>query len=180
MTDVALRDGQSTTYAGSITGLVPVAGDILTFTAPTVQGRLMKLIRLSVTAVATAASVADLILVKRSTVDTAGTGAGVSTTPYDPQSAAASTIVTSYTAAPTPGTLIGSAIRAAKLTYGLAASGPTGPVTWQFADRASMAPRLFGPPQGSVTVAQQICVNLSAAPAGILVDIDFEFTEDLY
>jgi hypothetical protein len=141
----------------------------------------MKLTRLSVTAVATAASVADLQLIKRSTVDTAGTGAIVATANHDPFGGAATTVVTSYTAAPTLGTIVGTPLRAAKLTYGLAASGPTGSVTWQFGDRAAMAPRLVGPgaPQ-TILVAAQICLNLSAAPAGILVDIDFEFTEDLY
>ena len=180
MTDFALRDGQSPTYGGSIAGLVGVTGDILTFTAPTTQGRIMKLTRLAVTAVATAATTINLTLLKRSTVDTAGTGAGVTTTPYNPRGPAASTIVTSYTVAPTPGTIIGTAIRAAKFTLALTGTGQAVAQVWQFGDRAAEAPSLIGPPVGAVLVAQQICLAVDATVAGASYDIDFEFTEDLY
>lgn len=178
MTEIALRDGQSSTYSGVVTDLVAAVGDFLTFTAPTVQGRVMKLTRVAVSAVATAASVTNIQMLKRSTVDTAGTGAGVTVASHDPQAGAASTIVTSYTSAPTPGTTI-AAIRSAKYTFGAAAAGPTPQLIWQFGDRAAQAPKLIGPSVGTIVVAQQIVLNISATPAGILLSVEFEFTEDL-
>lgn len=179
MTEIALRDGQSPTYGGSVTGLAGPAGDILTFTAPTVQGRVMKLIRLSVTASATAATTLNMTLVKRSTVDTGGTSVVLLTTPYNPRGPAASTVVTSYTVAPTPGTLIGTAIRSAKFTLALAATGQAVGVEWLFGNRAAEAPSLIGFPVGAILVSQQICLAADTNPAGASYDIDFEFTEDL-
>lgn len=184
MAGFSLIDSNSNTYGGSVTGLVGVTGDILTFTAPAALNLLMRLIRLSVTAVATAATDTIVTLIKRSSLDTAGTGGAVVTTPYDFQNSAASTVVTSYTAAPTPGTAIGTPIRSSNFTLALTGTGQSVALVWQFGDRASMAPRIYGP-KGSLGTTpvpaptQQLCLAVSSSVAGALYNIDFEFTEDI-
>jgi hypothetical protein len=182
MASTSLDDSNRNTYSGSITGLVGVAGDILTFTAPTTN-LIMRLMRLSITAVATAATDTILTLVKRSTLDTGGTSAGVSTTPHDSNWGNASTVVTSYTAAPAPGTLVGSALRTAYFNAALTGTGQAFAQTWQFGDRASACPRIYGPKlvpgQPAPLPTQQLALNVSSSVAGVLYNIDFEFTEDI-
>jgi hypothetical protein len=166
---VSLADGVAPTYSAVITGLVGVAGDIVTLTG--VAGKVVKLTRVAFSGVATAASATDLTLVKRSTADTGGTGAGMTAVPHDPENAAATAVVTSYTAAPTPGTAVGT-IRGVKAQIGLATdANPPNPVVWEFGNGPKMCPRLR-------TAAQQLCLNIGATNAGALYDVEIEWTED--
>ncbi len=173
MAEISLKDGASLSYSGSITGLVGLSGDILVFFPSTVANRWTRLTRLSVTGLATAATDVNLTLVKRSTLDTGGTFAAVGTVPHYGVNAAATTVVNSYTVAPTPGTIIGTAMRAAKLNLALAATGQAYGVTWEFGARPAQCPALIG---GST---QCIALAVDATIAGASYDIDFEFTEDI-
>lgn len=183
--EFALRDGQSPSYGGSVSGLVGVTGDILTFTAPTTYGKVMRLIRICTTAVATAATDTVLTLLKRSTLDTGGTGTAVATCPYNPGGNTATTVVTSYTAAPTPGTIIGTAIRCQNLTLALASTGQSSSIVWDFGQRPSQAPSLYAPTPSPLQAAgvqlptTQICLAVSSTVSGAAYYIDFEFTEDV-
>jgi hypothetical protein len=183
MTEIALRDGQSPTYANSVSGFLPVGGgDIIVFTAPTKAGNVMKLLRLNVSAVATAAGVFDLFLYKRSTIDTGGVTTVITSAPYNSQVGPPTTVVLQYTTSPgASGAIIGTnAIRSEKLNFGAAGTGPAGRVNWQWGDRAGQAPQLLGPPVGSFTAIHQLCLSLPSFPAGTSLDIDWEFTEDTY
>jgi hypothetical protein len=184
MTEVALRDGQAPTYSGSVTGLVALAGDFLTFTAPVTNNRIMRLTRVSMTGVATAATDAVIQLIHRSSLDTGGTGTAQTCVANDPNSQGGnSTVVTSYTAAPTPGAAVGTPIRSANWTAALTGTGQSYALTWQWGDRAAQAPRLYGSPSINVppnyVATTQLCLNISGTIAGLLMEVDWEFTEDI-
>lgn len=165
---VALMDGNKATYSASVTGLVGVAGDILTIYGSATKT--VRVTRMSFSGIATAAATMDLTLIKRSTIDTVGTPAAVTATPHDSQSAAATATLNSYTAAPTPGTAVGTPIRSVKVD--IAAAGAQEQVQpWDFGN---------GPKQGIVLrgVAQGLCMNVGATQAGALYNIDVEWTEE--
>lgn len=98
----------------------------------------------------------DTSLIKRSTVDTGGTSAGVTATPNDSNNAAASATLLSYTANPTGlGTPVGSPIRRGYLPYASLTSTINPTVIFEFGDK--------GQPVVLRGIAQQLAVNLNAA-----------------
>jgi hypothetical protein len=168
-------DGTNATYSAAVTGLVGLAGDILIINpgANITQGygsvpqRVIRVTRISFSGIATAAADMDLTIVYRSTADTAGTPA--TAVPHDPRDGPATAIVQSYTAAPTPGTAVGT-IRSEKIFIQAAASQPY-TQSWDFGNGPKKCPCLFLPTQG-------LAVNISATQAGALYDLDIEWTEE--
>lgn len=164
----SLMDGNKASYSASVTGAAGVVGDTLTLTGSATKT--IRVTRLSLTGIATAATDLDIQVIKRSTADTAGTSSGVTACPHDSANSAASATALLYTVAPTPGTPVGTPIRAAKV---FAATAATAPViqSWDFGN---------GPKQGIVLrgIAQVIAVNFSAALTGGSFDIDIEWTEE--
>jgi hypothetical protein len=108
-------DGSKATYSAAITGLASgtTATDIFTLT-----GSATKTIRIShvrVSATASSPTYADVLFIKRSSANTAGTSTSPAAVPNDSANAAASATVRAYTVNPTTlGTTVGT-IRSAKL-----------------------------------------------------------------
>ncbi|SRR6266403_800208 len=159
-------DGSKATYSASVTGLVGLAGDIFILNGSTTKT--IRVTHVEFSGIATAAADMDVSLIKRSTADTAGTAAAA--TPHDSASAAASAVAQSYTAAPTPGTTVGTAVRVAKVEIATAAAQAQF-IVWDFGNRPSQAVVLRG-------VAQGLAMNVSATQLGALYDISYEWTEE--
>jgi hypothetical protein len=165
---VSLMDGNKASYSCSVTAAAGVVGDTLVITGSATKT--VRVTRISFSGTATAAEDVDVTVIKRSTADTGGTGTAQTIAPHDSANAAATAVVTLYTAAPTPGTSVGT-VRAAKLFASVtgtpAVYTPIPP--WDFG---------FGPKQGIVLrgVAQQVAINLSAAAGSF--DADIEWTEE--
>jgi hypothetical protein len=145
---------------------VGVAGDILIINGSATKT--VRVTRMSFGGTATAAADMDVTVIKRSTANTAGSA--VTATPHDSANAAASAVVQSYTAAPTPGAAVGTPVRSAK---SFIATATTAPIIqeWNFGN---------GPKQGVVLrgVAQGLAINVSATQIGALYDMDVEWTEE--
>lgn len=163
---VSLMDGNKTSYSASVSGLVGVAGDILIINGSATKT--VRVTRMSFGGTATAAADMDVTLIKRSSANSAGTG--VAATPHDSANAAATAVVQSYTAAPTPGAAVGTPVRSAKSFIATATTAPF-IQNWDFGN---------GPKQGVVLrgVAQGLAMNVSATQIGALYDLDLEWTEE--
>ena len=109
-------------------------------------------------------------MVKRSTLDTGGTAVVLSPTPYDSLNVAPSAVVKNYTAAPTPGTPVGSLVRSAQIFINTAGGTP-GITEFTFGDDIAQCVILRG-------VNECLCLNLGSAPTNSPdIGIDVEWTE---
>src|SRR2546429_1147865 len=172
-------DGQKATYSAAKVGLVPGASatDIFTITA---GGLLVRVTRIEIVGTTTSATPAalDVLLLKRSTANTLGTSTG-SPTPvaHDSLNLAPTATVLSYTAPPTTGTLVGTALRNQKLMLALTpytASDfpPMDRVNWEFGNRPAQALVL--------RTGEGLAINLNTATptATASFDIMMEWTEE--
>lgn len=176
----AMIDGQRATFSATKVGLVTAASatDIFTITGST--SKVVRITRIEATATTTSATPAalDVLLVKRSTANSGGTSTGSPTAvPYDSSNAAATATVFSYTANPTTGTLVGTALRGAKFFQTLgtytATDFPTkDSLIWDFGNRPSQAPALR-------STSEVLAVNLNGASATATASFDLmiEWTE---
>lgn len=165
-----LPEGQKATYSVGVVGLAGASGDVLA-----IIGSATKTIRISrvqVSGVATAATDIDIALIKRSAADTGGTATTPAIVPHDSNDAAATAVVSAYTVAPTPGAAVGT-IEARKLTVPSITSPaiPSLPQVFDFELRGEKAIVLRG-------VAQSLAVNIPSVPAGGAFNIDITFTEE--
>lgn len=177
----ALTDGTKATYSAAKVGLVPAGSATDIFTVTGSGTTTVRVTRITITATTTSATPAalDVLLVKRSTANSGGTSTGSPTpVPHDSTNAAVTATVLSYTANPTTGNLVGTAIRNAKLFQTLATYTATDfpakdQIIWEFGNRASQAIVLRG-------TGEVLAVNLNAASATgtASFDIDVEFTEE--
>jgi hypothetical protein len=168
-------DGQKATYRATITALAAVTGctDLLTLTGSSTKTVRVTRVEFSGT-IATGAMYLDVLGILRSTADTSGTKTNPSAIPLDSSDAAATAVITAYTANPTLGTSIGT-IRADKALLQLTGT-PAQPdrLIWTFGERpGARAVVLRG-------VAQQFCINLNAVTISnaTLINIALEFTEE--
>ena len=177
---IAPVDGQKATYSAAIIGLVPGASatDIATLTGS--ASKVVKLIKVEITATTTSATPAalDVLLLKRSTANTLGTSTGSPTpVPHDSANPAVSATFLAYTAPPTTGTLVGTALKNDKFMMALATATATdfpgvNKITWIW-DGAEQAPTLRG-------IADVVAVNLNSATptATASFDVTFVWTEE--
>lgn len=95
------------TYGAAIIGLVPAAAttDFFTITGSATKTIVVTKIRIGATT--TLGSAKDILLVKRSTANSAGTSTTPTVVPYDSVNVAGTATIRAYTANPTLGTLIG-------------------------------------------------------------------------
>lgn len=151
---------------------VATATDVLVL-----KGSATKIIRVtkaSILGTATAASIYDLYLTKRTTANTGGTSTAPVATPSDTSDAAATATLALYTANPSAlGT--GLTLEASKV-YLPAGSAPAGAATardYIFGNRNDKAPVLRG-------VAESIAFNFAGAvvPNGASLYLSVEWTED--
>lgn len=156
------------TYFASALSLAGVAGDTFVLTGS--ASKTLRIRRVTVSGLVTTAAMIDLSVIKRTTADTAGT-AGTAPTigAMDSNNSAASGTVAVYTAAPTAGTSAGTIFAQKYLPQANTVVPMIMNKEW-FSD-LSQAPVLRG-------VAQQLAINLSAAPAGGSWDISIEWTEE--
>jgi len=158
------------TYSASVNALVAaaLATDIFTITGSATKT--IKITKIQIDGTATGAAVAPVLLLKRSTANTAGTSTAPTKVPLDSNFAAATATVLAYTANPTVGTLVG-AIRQEKVLISTATTnGET--VLMQFGD-------LTGSPIVLRGITQVIAFNLNGVTyAGNSFNMFVEWTEE--
>lgn len=164
-------DGTKLSYSAGIVGLpaAAMATDIFTITGSATKT--IRITRVTITGTQTTATQRDVVLLKRSTANTAGTFYIAPTkVPHDSGNSAATATVRSYTANPTLGTLVGN-IRTRKVYVGLT-TGNSDECIWDFGTRPAQAIVLRG-------TAEVLAVNLnSITSAGNSFDINIEWTEE--
>jgi hypothetical protein len=177
----ALIDGQKATYSAAIVGLVPgsSATDIFTLTGSATKTIRVTKIEIGGTTTSATAAALDVLLLKRKTANSGGTSTG-SPTPvaHDSTSPTVSATVLAYTAVPTTGTLVGTALRNQKLMLMLATLTATDfpqndKLIWDFGNRPAQALVLRG-------IADVLAINLNGATptATASFDIAIEWTEE--
>lgn len=164
-------EGTKTTYAASIIGLVAAGAATDIFYISGSATRTVRVNKIRATATQTVSGIIDISLVKRSTANSGGTCATVTTVPLDSANAAGTAIVTSCTANPTTGSLVGN-VRSEKLAINVATTTSVDEAFWRFGDVNGQAVTLRG-------TAQVLAVNLNGATlAGNFFDISIEWTEE--
>lgn len=159
-------------YSASVTGLALAAAATDIFTLTGSASKTVRITRIQVSGIATAASAVDLVLVKRSTADTGGTATNPTVVPNDSADAAGTAVVAAYTANPTTGALVGP-VRSRKVTLTTAAGGLTSVTTIFDSGQQS------GKPITLRGVAQQLALNFNGATvAGATLNIDIEWYEE--
>ncbi len=162
-------------YSSAIFGLVPPASATDIFEIKGSGTKTVKIVRIRVSCVATAAAVLDIGLVKRSTANTSGTSTAPTIVPVDSADAAATAAVKAYTANPTTGTLVG-LMRADKITCSTPTSSAVQSDILLYGDDVQAGGR-------AITLrgtAESIALNLNGVspPAGILFNISEVHTEE--
>jgi hypothetical protein len=100
-------DGTKTTYSAATNGLAPALTPTDVFTITGSATKTIRVTKITFSAVKTAASTIDVLLLKRSTANNGGVSAAVTATSFDSSNAAATATVLAYTTNPTTGTLVG-------------------------------------------------------------------------
>lgn len=95
------------TYSASITNLAMAATPTDVFTITGSATKTVKITRIYLTGTQTTGDTSDVLLIKRSTANTAGTSTTPTVVPYDSNNAAGTAVVRAYTANPTLGTAVG-------------------------------------------------------------------------
>lgn len=163
---------QRPSFAASASFAVPQtgAGDAVCIYGS--ANKLVRVKRISITGTDSTAQTVTAALVMRSAANTGGTSTVSTAAPLDSVNSAATAVVRSYTAVPTPGAAVAT-IRAASLPLPAATSATQyPPVTWTFGDNNSQDIVLRGASQG-------VCVNFPAAftTAGPALNVDVTWTE---
>jgi hypothetical protein len=167
------HEGGKLTYSCAITGLVPVASCTDLVIVNGSATKTVKITRIEISILATAAASVDIQLVRRSTANLTGTSTTPAVAPNDSGDAAATAVVKAYTANPgTLGTLTG-VIRTRKYLCNAPAAAEDFAI-WQFGDRAGAKELVL---RG---VADGVAINLNAGTVGSggTADISIEFTEE--
>ncbi len=162
---------ESPTYSAVCGPFVPPASatDIATLYGS--ASKTIRITRIVISATQTTGAVRDVLLIKRSATNTAGTSAAATRVPNDANDAAATATVLQYTANPSGlGASVGT-IRAEKAFIPATTAVPSR-IEWDFTRLGSRPIVLRG-------VAQGIAVNLNAVTsAGNSVNVVFEWTEE--
>lgn len=147
-----------TTYSATIAALAPAASATDFFTLTGSATKTVWVHAAGCSGISTAAAIANVAALKRSTANLTGTSTAPTAVPYDSTSAAATATVLAYTANPgTLGTLVG-IVRGGRLATDAAATGTTAPgaVEWRFGDVWTQPVVLRG-------IAQVFAINGNAA-----------------
>lgn len=173
-------DGQKASYSAAKLGLTPAASATDIFTITGSSTKTVRITRIEITGTTSAATAAalDIVLLKRSTANTAGTSTAPTIVAHDSNDAAATATVAAYTANPTTGTLVGN-FRNSKFFQALATYTATDfpandKLTWDFGGRAGEKALVL---RGTGEVLA-INLNATSASASASFDIAVEFTEE--
>ena len=170
-TNLVALAAAAATYSASIVGLATAvtATDIFTIT-----GSATKTIRVSkilINGVQTTAAQINVLIVKRSTANTAGTSTAPTRVPYDSASAAATATVLAYTANPTLGTAVGTGSAIRVFVPGAATASDAQGLVVVSGDVGQQMMTLRG-------IAEVLAVNLnSTTVAGSAINVTVEWTE---
>jgi hypothetical protein len=171
-TGILAIDSESTkaTYSVGTSGFTPAATATDFFMIIGSASKTVRVRRIAVAGIATAASNIAINLIKRSTANSGGTAASLTIPPHDANSAAASAVVSTYSVNPTTGTSIGN-VRSGNLNLG--AAGAAGSLVWEFSNMNDQAVVLRG-------VAQALVLNWggAAVPGGTSMSMYVEWTEE--
>jgi len=119
---------QFNTYSAAVTALAPAASATDLITISGAAGKTILVRKISCSGISTAAAAALVKVVKRSTLDTAGTSTTPTAVPYNSAyGLAAGAVLKAYTANPTVGTSVGD-VASAELQTGPAASATGNPL----------------------------------------------------
>ncbi len=170
---VALGDSSVTTYSASITALAPAAAATDIFEIFGSGTKTVKVRRIQISGLATAAGAYDFVALKRSTANSGGTSSSPTVVPHDSADAAGTAVVKAYTANPTTGTLVGG-MRATKSTVTTVAGAiPSILTVFDWSDDRGGKPVVL---RGT---AQGLAINLAGATmTGGALNIDVEWTEE--
>ncbi len=157
-------------YSAIVQGLAPAATATDIFNIKGSGTKTVKITQLSISGTAATAISPSVQLIVRSTANSGGTSSTPTIVKHDSNNAAATAVVTAYTANPTLGTTVG-AIRSRKVAFPLTGTiGTDG--GWDFGVRPSQPIVLRG-------TAESVSVNLSSATVVTgSIDIWVEFTEE--
>jgi len=166
-------EGRKPTYSAALIAYTPYAApqDIVGLAGS--ASKQVRVLRFAVSGRATSANQLDVQLVKRSSADTGGTPSALAAVVHDSNDAAASAAVTSYGAAPSPGTLVG-AIRAQQINLSAAGSGGAAvPVEFDFGTVNDKSIVLNSASEG-------LYLNLNGAtmPGGTVLNVFVEWSEE--
>lgn len=155
---VSILDGVRQTYSASFVGVLSanLATDIFSIYGSATA--LVRINRLFVTATRSSNNNSDVLLIKRSSVNTAGTSTIATNVPHDSTNKVSSVIIKGYTANPTLGTTVG-IVRAEKIFINTVGTGASDKILWDFGGKPSQAIVLRGTSQG-------LCVNLNGVTIG--------------
>jgi hypothetical protein len=162
--------GSEYTYSAGVQNLTGVSGDNLIITGFT--GGVVRIRRISISSSAAASQTINANIIKRSTLDTGGTFNALSPVPHDSLDVASQVTVGYYTAAPTPGTQIGSLLRAAQIFINTAGGTP-GITVFDFGDNTDQPITLR-------LATHMFALNLGNAPTNSPnIGIDIEWVESV-
>lgn len=161
------------TYFYRLADYVPVATCTDALNIRGVAGKIIYITRISVGGVATAASLYDLYLTRRTTANTGGTFTNPVGASADARDPAHSAVINLYTANPTVGT--GVALDGERLWLPAAATptAPPGRLVYEFGTRGGKAPTLR-----SALDSISINFNGQAVPAGTSLYLNVEWAEE--
>lgn len=144
------------TYSSSFVGLLTGATNTTDiFTLAGSASKTVRILEISITGYRTTSAGADILLIKRSTGNTGGTGFPLTYIPHDSNNPAPTTTAVAWSVSPTLGTAVG-VIRAQKMFLNAAATGVSDKIVWNFGSSLGQALILRGG-------AQQLSVNLNGA-----------------
>lgn len=157
------------TYSTSIIGLTAASAATDIFTITGSATKTIKVKKISITGTQTTAGANNIVLLKRSTANSAGTATTPAIVPHDSNSAAATAVVRAYTANPTAGALVGN-VRATKMLVPTI-TGAEAPVEFTFGLEETQSLRLRG-------TGEVLALNLNGQTLlGNSFDIFIEWTE---
>ncbi len=176
-TGVAAVSTESTkaTYSSAVIDYAAYATPTDMFVLVGSATKLVRVLRVAVSGVATAGIIEDLQLIKRTAADTTGTASQPAIAQHDSNDAAASAVVNLYSVIP-GGLGAGVNVRAGKLNLGTAGSSgaiAAPALVWDFTTRNGKGLVLRG-------IAQCLALNWNGAavPAGLSLNIDVEWSEE--
>ena len=169
--DVTRMPSASTTYSAAIVGLASAitATDIFTITGSATKT--VRVTRIVVNGVQTTAAQVNVLIIKRSTANTAGTSTAPTRVSYDSTNAAATATVLAYTANPTLGTAVGTGSARRAFIPGAATASDAQGLEIVSGDVGQQQMTLRG-------LAEVLAINLnSTTVAGSAFNITVEWTE---
>lgn len=167
---IQIVDPVSPTYSATVTGLASAAACTDLFTITGSASKTIRVTKLKISGVQTTGGLIDVVVLKRSTANTAGTSTNPTAVPHDSGFAAATATINAYTANPTTGNLVGN-VRVDKL-FVSASTALGGVLEYNFGNSAGSSIVLRG-------TTQVLAVNLNGATVtGGAFDITVEWVEN--